>query len=226
MVVILSANSLLLKYQLETAIKKYQSGAKIIPDYDFSAPDFHNQFEVNLELAKQASWTGQLLQYFAYGLYLRRITHQEPTNINQRIGVFLHDYFEGIEEAINHLQDTPPYTIDRIKAKDLQEIIKQRPPIQETINSLVSLGQTKETLEEMWYTALDPLYSPRPYNPSDHPPTPPRPSNRTPTPEPTPSNKRLRSPDPWDELVDLFDPSPELTRELEVLEEIPSPKRL
>ena len=80
----------------------------------------------------------------------------------------------------------------------------------------------------LWYTdgniTESPLpYSPRPYTPSDHPQTPPRPEESTPTPEPQQiSKKRSRSPEPWQgyqDLEDLFNLTPEITRDLEFLGE-------
>ena len=117
--------ALLLKFQLEAAIQKYQAGSPFYLDYDFISEDFDDQFEANLEQARQIQYNGQLMQYFAYGIRLRKITLKEPTNMAQRIGVFLYDYFEGIEGAIGHIQGIAPFVIDRVKRKELQDIIAQ-----------------------------------------------------------------------------------------------------
>src|SRR4051812_42279710 len=142
--IIKNPQALLLKLQLEAAIEEHLSGAHIFPDYDFLDKNFDDQFEANLEKAKQVAYNGQLIQYFAYGLKLCAVDKKEPTNMTQRIGVFLHDYFKDIPGALGHLQGIPPYLIDCITKKDLQEILDRRPSI--------SLGQTKESKEEMWYT--------------------------------------------------------------------------
>ncbi len=166
------------------------------------------------------------MQYFAYGIRLRKITLKEPTNMAQRIGVFLHDYFEGVEGAIGHIQGVAPFQIDRVKRKELQDIIAQRPPI--------SLGQTKQSKEEMWYTdgniVDSPLpYSPRPFTPSDHPQTPPQESAPALTPEPQQAGqKRSRTTDSEDDfdLEAWLRSDPEVTRDLEFLGETQLTKRI
>ena len=218
--------ALLLKFQLEAAIQKYQAGLPFYPDFDFISEDFDDQFEANLEQARQTQYNGQLMQYFAYGIRLRKITLKEPTNTAQRIGVFLYDYFEGIEGAIGHIQGIAPFLIDRVKRKELQDIINQRPPI--------SLGQTKESKEEVWYTGINlvdsPLpYSPKPYTPSDHPQTPPQESAPALTPEPQQAGqKRSRTSDSEDDfdLEAWLRSDPEVTRDLEFLEETHLTKRI
>jgi hypothetical protein len=131
-----------LKYQLEEALQRSRAGQDALPILDFSSPTIEEDMEANYELALTKAENVVLNQLMLTGQYYACYSLNPAPDLRPyRVGAFLWKYFQFDPQGIPHLTDVSVASIDRVPTKDLDIILKQRPPRSHLVLSPVPQGK-------------------------------------------------------------------------------------
>ena len=114
--------------QLEFALLRHRCEIDLIYHPPITQPNYQYSALENLRTIQKRVYNSELLQHYRIALNIRETNRKYNNSPTHKIGHFLLEYFQDEFDAILHLENVSPSTIQRLTSRIKQRIISERPP--------------------------------------------------------------------------------------------------
>jgi hypothetical protein len=112
--------------QLELALLRHRYNIDHITNPSITDPNYQYTALENLQTTRKRMYNLELLQHYRIALNIRETHGKFNKSLIHKVGCFLLDYFEDEFDAILHLENITPSTIERLTTRNKQRIISEK----------------------------------------------------------------------------------------------------